>query len=328
MRNATDLPAPGITFTLPVYAPFRLDITVWALRRQPANGIDHWDGTTYRRKIVVDDHLVDVAVSQRNRRGRNDLKVALACSTTLAQADRQQILFQVRRLLGLDIHLGAFYRFAGRDPLLDPLIRPFVGLRPPRYATLFEAMVNAVACQQISLPAGLALLNRFSNRFGRGIGCDRAFPQPHDVYENATLQKLRELGFSFAKSRALLHLTGAIALGTLDEESLERLDNQQAIDRLTALPGIGRWSAEYVLLRGLGRLSVFPGDDVGARNQLARWLNVESVRGYAGVAKLLRRWHPHEGLIYFHLLLWRLHQEGWLAVRKTEFRAALAHAPA
>jgi 3-methyladenine DNA glycosylase/8-oxoguanine DNA glycosylase len=77
--------------------------------------------------------------------------------------------------------------------------------------------------------------------------------------------------------------------------------------------GVGRWSAEYALLRGLGRLHVFPGDDVGARNHLQRWLDLGKPLDYAGVERALGRWRRYQGLLYFHLLLMRLADEGTLA---------------
>ena len=78
------------------------------------------------------------------------------------------------------------------------------------------------------------------------------------------------------------------------------------------LRGVGRWTAEYVLLRGLGRLHVFPGDDVGAQKRLARWLGRPSALDYAGVRRAVRRWQPYAGLVYFHLLLDGLSQAGAL----------------
>jgi DNA-3-methyladenine glycosylase II len=69
------------------------------------------------------------------------------------------------------------------------------------------------------------------------------------------------------------------------------------------LRGVGRWTAEYALLRGLGRLHVFPGDDVGARNNLQRWLGFLEPLDYEGVRRTLARWAPFQGLVYLHLLL-------------------------
>ena len=85
--------------------------------------------------------------------------------------------------------------------------------------------------------------------------------------------------------------------------------------RLLELRGVGRWTAEYVLLRGLGRLQVFPGDDVGAQKRLTRWLGRSRPLDYAGVRRAVERWQPYSGLLYFHLLLDGLSQAGALESR-------------
>ena len=73
--------------------------------------------------------------------------------------------------------------------------------------------------------------------------------------------------------------------------------------RLTQLRGVGRWIAEYAVLRGFGRLQVFPGDDVGAQKRLAHWLGRSRPLDYAGVARAVAPWQPYAGFVYFHLLL-------------------------
>jgi DNA-3-methyladenine glycosylase II len=98
----------------------------------------------------------------------------------------------------------------------------------------------------------------------------------------------------------------------LDLGPLEQEGDAVARQRLLDLRGIGRWSAEYVLLRGLGRLHVFPGDDVGAQKHLARWLGRSRPLDYAGVARAVERWQPYAGLVYFHLLLNKLSEVGVL----------------
>ena len=70
----------------------------------------------------------------------------------------------------------------------------------------------------------------------------------------------------------MIELARSIAEGRLDLEGLADLPDDEAVKRLCELRGVGRWTAEYVLLRGLGRTHIFPGDDVGARNNLQRWL--------------------------------------------------------
>jgi DNA-3-methyladenine glycosylase II len=97
------------------------------------------------------------------------------------------------------------------------------------------------------------------------------------------------------------------------------------VARLCALRGVGRWTAEYVLLRGLGRLHVFPGDDVGARNKLQRWLGLLEPLDYDGVQRTLAKWQPFQGLVYLHLLLKALQLEGERRLRPTPRRRRLEH---
>jgi DNA-3-methyladenine glycosylase II len=77
---------------------------------------------------------------------------------------------------------------------------------------------------------------------------------------------------------------------------------------------LGRWTAEYVLLRGLGRTTVFPGDDVGARNNQERWLRLTNRLDYERVQKVLHKWKGYGGLIFLHLLLKSLDEAGCLGL--------------
>ena len=123
---------------------------------------------------------------------------------------------------------------------------------------------------------------------------------------------MRTLGFSGQKSSALIEIADRVEHATLRSEDITGLDDDDAVAELQALRGIGRWSAEYVLLRGLGRLNVFPGDDVGARNNLRRRLGITAALDYAGVRRITERWAPYSGLVYFHFLLAGIDAAGWL----------------
>ncbi len=91
-----------------------------------------------------------------------------------------------------------------------------------------------------------------------------------------------------------------------------------ALARLQHVRGVGRWTAKYVLLRGLGRVHIFPGDDVGARNNLQKWLGLTEPLDYDGVARTLKRWQRFGGLIYFHLLLGRLAEAGCFQAKSSD----------
>jgi DNA-3-methyladenine glycosylase II len=91
------------------------------------------------------------------------------------------------------------------------------------------------------------------------------------------------------KARAVTELSSAVAAGRLELESFTALDADAVLERLYALQGVGRWSAEYVLLRGLERLHVFPGD-VGAQNKIQEYLGLRKLPDYEAVRRRLARW--------------------------------------
>jgi DNA-3-methyladenine glycosylase II len=230
------------------------------------------------------------------------------------QSDARRLRGTMERLLGLRIDLTPWYRMAGRDPHLRSLASRFRGLKPPRFPTLFEALVNAIACQQLSLDVGLELLNRLAaacdvSRTATGKKAHYAFPAPRDL-ARLPLEAYRTLGFSRQKTRALVALTQAVERREIDLERLTSADDAEALAQLLQLRGVGRWTSEYVLLRGLGRLHVFPGDDVGAQKSLARWLGRSSRLDYAAVQNAVEAWQPYAGLVYFHLLLDGLSRSG------------------
>ncbi len=296
-------------------APFRLDLTAWALRRRAHNTIDRWDGRVYRRALSLGDDTVAISVTQSGPPDASRLAVTLSGRRI---DDRTETVAReaLDRLLGLSVDLSGFAALAAADPLLNQLAGRLRGLEPPRFPTVFEALVNAIACQQLSITVGIHLLNRLTAARGRPVPEDRdglhAFPGPADL-ASATPGELRRMGFSAAKARTILEAAAAIIDRDLDVESLEHLGDQAAIDRLTSLYGVGRWTAEYVLLRGLGRLHVFPGDDVGARNKLRRFFDIERTLDYESIERLLARWHPYAGIVYFHLLLDSLSEAGLVA---------------
>ena len=180
---------------------------------------------------------------------------------------------------------------------------------------MFESVVNAFACQQLSLEVGLELLNRLAalcgGRVGTGSDVRCAFPTAEDV-ARCSSEKIQSIGFSRQKAHALFSLAQTITRNELNLEALARDDDTVIRQRLLELPGVGRWTAEYVLLRGLGRLNVFPGDDVGAQNGLARWLGRSQRPDYAGVSRAVKRWYPFAGVVYLHLLLDGLSRSGVL----------------
>ncbi len=176
-----------MTISLDPVPPFRLDLTVWTLRRRADNHVDRWDGQTYRRVLVLGGEVLEASVTQAGTPGAPHLRATLAGRGLTAESAgmARDVL---GRTLGLGADLSAFYRFAEDDPRLGPLVRRFRGVKPPRLPTVFETLVNAIACQQITLTQGIHLLNRLAETYGLEDGAAggdggsaHAFPRPQDV---------------------------------------------------------------------------------------------------------------------------------------------------
>ncbi len=319
-------------FVFDVHPPFRLDLTIWALRRRPHNSVDAWDGTTYTRTLLAGRRTLLVAVRQEPGRkaGREQLGVEVRWrGEAPSEAATAEVRHTLERMLGLGADLTGFYELAAADGRIAGLVRRFLGVRPPRFASIFEALVNAVACQQLSLTVGIHLLNRLAARYGPQVpfrGAPPGFPTPERLAA-ADPSDLRRIGFSMAKARTLTEASGRAAAGVLDLEGLEQAGDEQAAATLVGLPGIGRWSAEYVLLRGLGRTGILPGDDVGARNNLRRRFQLSASAGYDEVMALAKDWWPYGGLVYFHLLLGALADAGYLEAAAPEPRRRSSRRP-
>jgi DNA-3-methyladenine glycosylase II len=302
------------SFVLEPVPPFRLDLTVWTLRRRPDNIVDRWDGQSYRRVLVEDGNPFEIAVTQFGQSRMPRLHVSVTGKVTGPDI-KAYISTALERLLGIHIDLRKFYRFCQNDEILKPLADQFRGSKPPRFPTYFETLVNAIACQQLTLTVGIRLLNHLTEACGPAIetaeGILHAFPSPRQL-ATMDIEQLRELGFSYRKASYLTGLARAFIEKQINWEEIAGLDDEKAVNRLCNLKGVGRWTAEYFLLRGLGRMHIFPGDDVGARNHLQRWLRLSKPMDYDEVHKTLRRWDTYGGLIYFHLLLKSLTEKGFI----------------
>ena len=198
----------------------------------------------------------------------------------------------IRKLLGLQLELEPFRAFAQGDDVLGRAAERFPGYRPPLAPDPFEALVSSITAQQVSLHAAFAVRSRFIERFGKPVEHAIAFPAREHV-ARASEQELTALGFSRRKAEYVL----GVARAELDFGELEHLPDDEVKARLTALRGLGEWSADWFLARYLGRAEAWPAGDLGLRKAvLTFYPDVTDVRA-AGV-----RFHPFQNLSAHFLL--------------------------
>src|ERR687884_128037 len=164
----------------------------------------------------------------------------------------------VRKLLGVELDLAGFARFAAEaDPVLARLAKALAGFRPPLAPDPFEALVGSITAQQVSMFAAFAIRSRLIERFGTRVGRGDAVSPPGRVAP-APPGGLGALGFSRRKAEYTLTL----ARSDLDLDGLAQLGEEEIRARLTALPGIGEWTADWFLARHLGCPCAWPAGDL------------------------------------------------------------------
>lgn len=291
---------------VPVRTPYRLDLSAIVLRRLSSNVVDVFDGTAYRRLLgdPSDPTLVTVEQPSPN---------AVLVRLDGPAADRLDPTAVVRRALGTDVDLTPFYTGAKTIPWLHAIAYGARGVKPPRYPSLWEAVVNAVVYQQVSIHAAGAILRRVIERYAipRELGAMRLFPFPAArTILDADPLELRDLGLSVNKINALKAVAAAIELGDFDEESLTLLETPELLTALVAHKGIGPWTAAVIALRGFGRLDIFPMNDSGAAASLRVLAGDATVELEPVIAAVT----PQQGMLYYHLLIGRLIARGEITV--------------
>ena len=196
----------------------------------------------------------------------------------------------VEKLLGLEFELPPFYVWAAEQPVLLKLVPRLAGFRPPLAPDPFESLVTSITAQQVSLFAAFAIRTRMIERFGaRG---DRAYAFPtRERIASADETELVALGFSRRKAEYVIGL----ARSDVDLDGLAALDDDEVRARLTALRGLGPWTAEWFLARHLARQRAWPAGDLGVRKAAEVLYGLD-------VHELGRRLDPFQNLSAHYLL--------------------------
>ncbi len=212
---------------------------------------------------------------------------------------------EVRHICGLELDVSAFYRAAACDPVLAELTRTLHGLRPTLMPRPFEMLVGSICAQQVNLAFAFAVRARLVRRFGApvavGPNAVYAFPEP-EVLARAAVAELRAMQFTVRKAEYIVGLARQIVSGELDVESLARQPNDGVIAALTAVRGLGRWTAEWFLARGLGRGDVCPAGDLGVRKAFAHFYNRGRVMSEDAIRSRSAKWGAHQNLAIHYLL--------------------------
>ncbi|HEV2799932.1 MAG TPA: AlkA N-terminal domain-containing protein [Pyrinomonadaceae bacterium] len=274
-------------FILDARAPFDFASTARFLRFTEAEIVDTFTeasagasaGGRYRRAMHFGERLFLLSVEPAGLEAaetRPGLRVKLAPEAFVTRQLLDEAGATVRRIFSLEHDLDAWRSRLSRDALMRRLEMDHRGLHLPRWPTLFEALTTSILLQQIATSVAITFRRRIIERYGERLQWDGetyyAFPRP-EALAGATVEELRALGLSNAKAACIVEVARACVEGELSSASLEAEDNESVIKRLSSLRGIGRWTAEWVLMLHFGRTDVFPAADLFLRGVFVKHYN-------------------------------------------------------
>ena len=204
----------------------------------------------------------------------------------------------VRKLLGAELDLVGFSRFAAEaDTVLARLATALAGFRPPLAPDPFEALVGSITAQQVSMFAAFAIRSRLVEHFGARVGRVHAFPA-RERLSAAEPEELVAVGFSRRKAE----YTVALARSDLDLDGLGRLPEEEIRARLTALPGIGEWTADWFLARHLAWPRAWPAGDLALRKAVSVFYRHGEAMTTPQVRAFGARFEPFQNLSAHYIL--------------------------
>ena len=285
-----------LTVSIKPVPPFNFELTAgYHTYFQSRYGTDTMEDGVYRRLIDLDDKLVLASVRSIGTLEAPELALELQ-GPELSPDDVESATDRVSWLLGVDQGLAPFYELGRADQAMAGLVEQFYGLHLPHTASVFEALVLAVLGQQISTNVARIIRTLLIETFGPSAEFDGetyyAFPRPASIWASSPAE-LHTMKLTQRKSEYVHGLAGSALDPEMGLERLEELTDREIVEKLVALRGVGMWTAQWALIRAVGRPDALPLGDLALRRVVSRlFMDGEDVND-AKVEEIAQRWSPY-----------------------------------
>ncbi len=281
--------------------PFNFGLITSLYSRFPAQCVDLYSRGTYERVLRDKDKLFLIRVKSVGSVERPKLQVEVFPKGARKNFTKDQ----VRWILGTDEEIKGLYKIALADKKFATIIENLYGLRAPRTPTVFEALIIALTEQQIALPVAIALRKKLVERYGKSLGFEGekyfAFPEP-EVLAQVKPKEIRKLGLSVRKAEYIIDVSQKVAGGELDLEKMKDWEMERVLETLTKIRGLGPWTVEYMMCRGMGKYEALPANDMGLRISLTKFLGKKERVSEKEVRKFLDHFGKDKGYAAFYLI--------------------------
>jgi DNA-3-methyladenine glycosylase II len=271
-----------------------------------------YDGALFHQLLRIDGRLILCTISSTGTVEAPGLKVELRSDGELSAADVRRARAMVDSMFNLQIDLKPFYRAVKGDPVMSRLAGRMYGLKSPTTPTVFEALVDSIIEQQISLIAAHSMQKKLIRAFGDTLELDGetyyAYPTPEKL-ASVSVDKIRACGLSGKKSEYIKDISMMVAAGTLDLDRFEGYDDIDEIrGELKAIRGIGAWTAEMTMIRGLHKMDSIPADDIGLQAKISHFYGKAGRVSSDELRQVAQGWGKWRGLGGYYLIM--AHHQG------------------
>jgi DNA-3-methyladenine glycosylase II len=269
--------------------------------------IRKYENGKFWQVVRVDDKLILTTLKPLGTVDDPKVSVELRSNYKISEVDKESAKQTVSGLLNIGLDLKPFYEHAKKDAVLAHIVHRFRGLKIPTTPTVFEALIDSITEQQISLNVAHVLETKLIKAFGKTLRLDGevyyAYPAPREL-ASARLGQLRRCGLSEKKAEYINEVSRLIVDGKLDLEVFKRYDDvQKIISELDKIRGIGVWTVELTIARGMRKLDVVPADDLGLRRIISHFYCGEKKISGTEARKVSEKWGRWKGLAAFYLII-------------------------
>ncbi|HZS13600.1 MAG TPA: hypothetical protein VFC09_03280 [Candidatus Dormibacteraeota bacterium] len=296
--------------TVDLAGPLDVAASVEVFRRAGDDLIDRWDGATLLRTVRVAGESIPVACTPLGSVEQPSMRVATNDPRHLDAAARAAASFFAT------VPRQTLESLTDRDPVIRAADRLHHGVRTVLQPDVLTGLVRAVSAQQINLRFAATVRARLARRYGRRheVEGHEVWSLEPDVLAAARAADLRELQFTTRKAGYIIGIASAVAGGTLDAAQLAERSDEEVVAELVTLPGIGRWTAEWLLARSFGRPVVVAGD-LGVRKAVGHAYREGAMPSEEEVRELTAHWRDAAGVAQ-QLLLHVLAGDEWQQLRE------------
>ena len=287
-------------------APFNFDLSAEIFSRGDPQVRSYVNGH-FTQVLRIDEKLALAILTSTGTVNQPEMHLELKSNSTISPEEKQKAQAIVKYIFNLDFPLSSFYQDVREDAKMLEITQKLYGLKNPTTPTVFEALVDSIIEQQISIKVAVNIETKIAKRFGETLNIDGltyyAFPTPQTL-ANASTDEIRQVGLSQRKAEYIKQAAELIVEGKLDLEHLKNHKNsEQIIAELDEIRGIGVWTAELTMLRGIQKLDALPADDFGIRRVISKYYCNGKPIKTAEAREIAKAWGRWKGLAAYYLIV-------------------------